>query len=236
MKYAEQQKAIGFANTLKDLNIGITELNKLNFILDDSYINLFSEVSENNLNEDLFSIIAYLKSAVSANIRMIEENSSVIEGTISPSFLAGKTFFIFQEDFIVDMQNLRNNISSLEAEAAKNNLIQDTKLINYIKNSTEDTATFDKLYSFYIPLEDFRRHIEEMTSPFYAEDCSDNCIIGCGTDLGCCSNYTGCCYYSSLFCHWHDLECVNCDKWHCGPLCKPDTRPNRAVKLYLSLI
>lgn len=42
-----------------------------------------------------------------------------------------------------------------------------------------------------------------------------------GTDLGCCGNYSGVCWYSSLLCLAHDLACLKCDKWHCGPACQP---------------
>lgn len=239
-KYAEQQKAIDFATTLKDLNIGITELNKLNFILDDSYINLFSEVSENNLNEDLFSIIAYLKSAVSANIRMIEEKYSVIEGTISPSFLVGKSHFVFQEDLYFDMNVLKENIGLLEREANASDYIGDKNLVSFIKTTNKQKVRFDELYSNYVSKSDFKIHIENEI--LKAGDCSESCYIGCGTDWGCCASYTGCCYYSSLGCLIHDLQCTECippegyPSWYCLPGCKPDgPEGNRPVKVLISL-
>ena len=68
-------------------------------MLNESYNDLFYEVEENNYDEDLFSILTYLRSAVASNLRMINVEENEIEGTISPSFLIGKTHFIFQEDY-----------------------------------------------------------------------------------------------------------------------------------------
>lgn len=235
-KYREQNKTLEFANELKLLNIAQSELETLNYMLDEGFSELFYIVEENRYNQELYSILAYLKSATASNLRMLQQNSNVITGTMSPSFLVGKTFFIFQEDFIVDLESLRNDISSLEEIASQSNLIQDADIVDYIANSTDSFTTFDELYSFYIPLEEFDEHIDYMASPLTAGDCSENCAIGCGTDWGCCGSYTGCCYYSSLFCYWHDKACTNCDKWHCGPDCKPDVVPNRPVKVFQAVI
>ncbi|MBS7320375.1 MAG: hypothetical protein KIG55_02120 [Myroides sp.] len=235
-KYDEQTKAIAFANELKDLNIGKPLLEKLNIMLKEGYGELFYEVHENNYNQELFSIFAYLDSAVSANLRMINEEKTFIEGTISPSFLIGKSFFIFQEDFVVDLVHLRNNIDLLETEAANTGWQKDIDMVNFIKNSTQNNVTFDTLYSFYISKEDFKQHINDKII-FKKGDCSEKCVIGCGSDWGCCMNYTGCCYYSSVFCLWHDLKCTNCEYLYCGPGCKPDgPEGNRPVKVFMALL
>jgi len=230
-KYEEQEKALVFANQLK--NIGQSNLETLNYMLDEGYNDLFYEVDENNYDEDLFSILAYLRSAVASNLRMISVEESEIEGTISPSFLIGKSHFIFQEDYYINLDILRDNIGLLEAEAINTGWQQDMNLVNFINNSTQDFVTFDVLYSFYTSKIDFKEHIAEKVV-YKAGDCSKWCAIGCGTDWGCCGSYTGCCYYSSAFCLWHDLECTNCDKWHCGWDCKPDgPEGNRPVKIIM---
>lgn len=236
-KYDEQAKAITFANELKDLNIGRTELEKLNYMLDEGYNDLFFYVGENNYNEDLFSILSYLNTAVNSNLRMIKEERNEIEGTMSPSFLVGKSHFVFQEDFIVDLDILRRNIGLLEAEALNTGWSQDINMVNFIKNSTQASVTFDKLYSFYASKADFKQHIADKAA-FKAGDCSKWCIIGCGSDWGCCSNYKGCCYYSSQLCFVHDLMCTECfSKELCGPQCKPDgPGGNRPVKVIMILV
>ena len=232
-KYEEQEKALVFANQLK--NIGQSNLETLNYMLDEGYNDLFYEVDENNYDEDLFSILAYLRSAVVSNLRMIENGGSEIEGTISPSFLIGESHFIFQEDFYVNLNTLKNNISLLEAEALDSGWQQDMDLVNFIDSSTEEFVTFDVLYSFYISKADFRQHISDKAI-YKAGDCSKWCLIGCGSDWGCCSNYSGCCYYSSAVCLAQDILCTDCfDKYVCGPKCKPDgPEGNRPVKIIIA--
>lgn len=236
-KYDEQSKAIAFANELKELNLGQSKLQTLDYMIEEGYNELFFYVGENNYNEDLFSILAYLDAAVSSNLRMIETGTDEIEGTISPSFLVEKSHFIFMEDFNVNLDILKDNIDLLEAEAINTGWQQDMSLVNFIQNSTQNSVTFDVLYSFYIPKADFKQHISDKAI-FKAGDCSESCIIGCGSDWGCCSNYTGCCYYSSYLCYMHDLLCTDCAyKKACGPKCQPDgPEGNRKVKVFMSHI
>lgn len=232
-KYGEQNKAIEFSNKLKDYSLDKDELQILNFMLDDGYSVIFYEVNEKKYDVELFSLISYLKSAVSANLRMKNENSNFIRGTISPSFLIGKSNFIFQEDFVIDINLVKNNITLLENSINQNSYPQDLNLVNYFKETSANSVTFDVIYSFYYPNEQYLNHIDFMYTTMHAGDCSSGCWIGCGSDLGCCGNYSGCCYYSSHLCLIHDIACTNCDRWHCGPGCVPDTRPNRTVKILL---
>lgn len=232
-KYAEQNKAIEFSKNLKDYSLNKEELEILDFMLDDGYSVLLYEVNEKKYDIELFSLISYLKAAVSANLRMKNENLDFISGTISPSFLVGKSNFIFQEDFVIDVNLVKNNISLLENSINQNSYPQDLNLVNYFKETSDSSVTFDVIYAFYYPKDQYLNHINDMASKAHAGDCSSSCWIGCGSDLGCCANYSGCCYYSSSICLIHDIACTNCDKWHCGPGCVPDTRPNRTVKILL---
>lgn len=232
-KYGEQNKAIEFSNKLKDYRLNKDELEILNFILDDGYSIILYEVNEKKYDVEIFSLISYLKAAVSANLRMKNENSNFIRGTISPSFLIGKSNFIFQEDFIIDVNLVKNNITLLENSINQNSYPQDLNLVNYFKETSANSVTFDVIYSFYYPNELYLNHINYMYTTMHAGDCSSSCWIGCGSDLGCCGNYSGCCYYSHTLCLIHDIACTNCDKWHCGSGCVPDTRPNRTVKFLM---
>lgn len=67
-KYEEQKRAILFTNQLKSLNIGISELQTLNYMLGKSLAELLYIVNENTYIENLFSIVANLKSAVASNL------------------------------------------------------------------------------------------------------------------------------------------------------------------------
>jgi hypothetical protein len=228
-KYGEQNKAIEFSNKLKNYSLNKDELQILNFMLDDGYSVILYEVNEKRYDVQLFSLISYMKAAVSANLRMKNEKSNFIRGTISPSFLIGKSNFIFQEDFVIDINLVKNNITLLENSINQNSYPQDLNVVNYFKETPANSVTFDVIYSFYYPNEQYLNYINYMNAQMHAGDCSSGCRIGCGSDLGCCANYLGCCYYSSLLCLMHDIACLNCDRWHCGPGCVPDTKPNRRV-------
>lgn len=235
-KYDEQAKAIAFANELKELNLEQSELETLKRMLFEGYNELFFYVDENNYNEDLFSILAYLDSAVSSNLRMREAGAGEIEGTISPSFLVEKSHFIFMEDFNVNLDLLRDNIDLLKEEAINTGLEQDMNMVNFIKTTPKSSVTFDKLYSFYASKIDFKQHIAEKAI-FKAGDCKESCVIGCGSDWGCCGNYKGCCYYSSSLCLAHDLLCTDCGHWTCGWGCVPDgPEGNRVVKIIMGAV
>lgn len=232
-KYGEQNKAIDFSNKLKDYSLNKDELQILNYMLDDGYSVMLYEVNEKKYDVELFSLISYLKAAVSANLRMKNENSNFLKGTISPSFLIGKSNFIFQEDFVIDINVVKNNITLLENSINESSYPQDSKLVNYFKETSANSVTFDVIYSFYYPKEQYLNHINYMYTTMHAGDCSSRCWIGCGSDLGCCGNYSGCCYYSSYLCLVHDIVCASCDEWHCGPGCVPDTKPNRRVDILM---
>ena len=42
-----------------------------------------------------------------------------------------------------------------------------------------------------------------------------------GSQLGCCGNYSGPCYFCHLACLLHDIQCIDCGAWYCGPGCVP---------------
>lgn len=42
-----------------------------------------------------------------------------------------------------------------------------------------------------------------------------------GSGLGCCGNYSGPCYFCHTACLLHDLACLDCSGWYCGPACVP---------------
>lgn len=236
-KWSEQQNALAFAQKLSDTQIDEAELNKLNFILDDGIPSIITDIKENNKDELLYSTIGYLKAATVSNIRKMNSESKEIQGTVSPFFLAGNDWFSFQEDIEVDLNIFRDNPATFQINPNDTVMQADIDLMNYIESTTDTIVTFDRIYKYFYPIEDFQNYVNEMaTIPNHAGDCSVDCSVGCGTDLGCCGNYTGCCLMSSRLCLWHDKACVTCDSGHwwipCGPHCVPDTKPNREVAYF----
>lgn len=192
---------------------------------------LFDDVDTQNLNQEIFSPIYCLKSAVMANLRAIEENSSIITGTISPAFLAGKTMFMFQEDIYIESTLLKDNVAELEK--IDKYADGDDKLLKLIKTTTKEKIRYDEIYELYISKADFLAYVEHNTI-YHSEDCDYvNCAIGCGTDWGCCGSYMGCCQMSAYICYLHDIACTECKPiWFCLPGCKPDYGNNIQVKYY----
>lgn len=43
-----------------------------------------------------------------------------------------------------------------------------------------------------------------------------------GRAWGCCGNYAGSCLYCDSLCLLHDIACISCSFWWCGPMCNPD--------------
>lgn len=56
-----------------------------------------------------------------------------------------------------------------------------------------------------------------------------------GSDHGCCGNYDGPCYFCSNFCLWHDRVCTQCEHWHCGPACVPDSKLTSPTLISIAL-
>lgn len=160
-KYKEQEKAINFSNQLKKSNITKKELEDLNFMIDESIGDFMYQVDPGKKNQELFSMISYLNAAVSANLRMLNNNETEITGTISPSFLVDKSLFLFQEDFVVDLSVLKENIILLETEAKNNGTIHDINMVNFIKTTPKQKVTFDEIYAFYVPKSVFKQHIAD---------------------------------------------------------------------------
>lgn len=229
-KFGEQTKVINFAKEIQQAQLKTDQLNELNYILDNTYLYLFDDVDTQNLNQEIFSPIYCLKSAVMANLRAIEENSSIITGTISPAFLAGKTMFMFQEDIYIESTLLKDNVAELEK--IDKYADGDDKLLKLIKTTTKEKIRYDEIYELYISKADFLAYVERNTI-YHWRDCDyDNCDIGCGTDWGCCGSYMGCCQMSAYLCYLHDIACMACQHIWCFSGCKPDYGDNIKVKYF----
>ncbi len=234
-KYGEQRKALNFAAELNEIKLSKAEMKKLDFMLDEGYQEYIHEITKNGLDLTLYSGISYLKSAVAANLRAIANNSSVITGTLSPTFLVDRTFFMFQEDLKVNIDPLKANIDLLQEEANNYNFESDLNMVNFIRETGKKQITYDELYSFYVDKDDYYNFIENSVTVMHADDCSGWCLIGCGSDWGCCGNYTGCCVFSSATCLAHDLACTECKPaWFCLSGCVPDYGNNRVVRIIMA--
>lgn len=106
------------------------------------------------------------------------------------------------------------------------------ELISFLDTYTEETIRFDDYYSFYVDKNDFNLFVSNMITS--SGGCAWWCPLGCGSDHGCCGNYSGCCLYWHPGCYVHDKMCTNCKpEWFCLPGCKPD-KPSTSLQISIN--
>ena len=146
--------------------------------------------------------------------------------TPHPLYFGGKISFWCQEDYFIDP---RAYLKAIDDRKYKMNS-KEMEVYYYLQNNKSQAAiSIDKLLNILEPKASFMQRIGNV---YYK---STNKILknnppttlaesGCleGSDWGCCSNYSGCCWYWNILCFEHDIACLKCDHWYCGPLCKPE--------------
>lgn len=119
------------------------------------------------------------------------------------------------------MKNILNDYVSENTEIDSST----ANLIDYLESYEEETINFNEYYSFYISNEDYQTFINYQKTDS-SGDCGWYCIMGCGSDHGCCGNYSGCCIYWHIGCYIHDKQCTECQPpKYCLPGCVPDAEP-----------
>lgn len=212
-KLYQADKVIAIANNLKyDLNLD--DYAKI----DTKFKLLFSSIAKKSDVSTISSLLYTMyfhNSIVNAKKRSLQNQTDDCGCTLHPGYLLEKTGFFCQEDFTMNVDNIRNTISH------NKDMFTDAKSIsldNYLKTVTSETITFDKVYSFYV---DKGLYLETLDN--IKRGCGWWCVLGCGSDWGCCGNYSGCCLFSSPICYIHDAMCTDCEpEWFCLPGCVPD--------------
>lgn len=206
------------ANSLKNSNISEQDLKKIMEILNNNSEDFYNRFLETN-DSYLVSAINFHKSILNTAISSIEKNTPC-NCTVHPAFLLDKTFFNCQEEQYYDIGDLK---IALNEYSQNNSLDTGTiNLINFLNSTTDTEIRFDDYYNFYVPKENFKYFIGSTISAA-GGDCAWWCPLGCGSDWGCCGNYSGCCLFASPECWIHDAMCTKCKPaWFCLPGCKPD--------------
>ena len=172
-------------------------------------------------------MLNYYKSIFNvANNSILSEKGC--ECTVHPAFLFEKTNFNCQEEQFLKVNEIKEILYEYKKE---NNVIDSSTadLIYFLNNTDIKKIRFDEYYSYYISKENYELALSNFLNPQVLGnkanrgDCAWWCPLGCGSDHGCCGNYSGCCLYRNLFCYVHDKLCTECKpKWFCLPGCKPD--------------
>lgn len=191
-----------------------------------TFLKLLSQRIEiEQYKSDLIQSSFYHLSIYSTIIRSFE-NKKDCECTTLPAYLVGKSAFWCQEDYFFNVNELISYYN--ENKDYLLNHKGGEKEYNYLKKieGSIDNVSNKELFSLHHSVKKYREATQnefkkaQNNNNFLSKD-RDDCWWGIyGSDLGCCGNYSGCCWFASLECLRHDIACIKCDKWHCGPACK----------------
>jgi hypothetical protein len=175
-----------------------------------------SNLVHSELAKSIYFNIAILKSTK----RALESNSEDCNCAPVPMYYKDESPFICQEDLSYNVNTLLEKIDENINDISQN---YDTVTIETVKEYLESKANEGDFISFEDSYVDLSNGIPTNTFNIAIEDYIETswCILGQGTDLGCCGNYAGCCWYWSTTCFLHDVACLNCEPaWFCFTGCQ----------------
>lgn len=173
----------------------------------------------------LLLLLNYHLSIIRAAIRG-DLNNSTCDCTVHPAFLIDSSYFNCQEDHSYNVSDLKSAMNDYIADFGT--LDTDSQgLYNFLYSTQDVTIDFNSYYSYYVSNSDFNLFLGQQINSI-SGNCGWWCPIGCGSDHGCCGNYSGCCLYRNIMCYVHDKLCTDCNpSWFCLPGCVPDSsQPN----------
>ena len=188
-----------------------------------AFLKLLSQKVEiKQYQSDLIQSAFYHLSIYSTIIRSFE-NKNDCECTPLPAYFVGKSAFWCQEDYFFNVNELFSYYN--ENKDYLFTFKGGEKEYNYLKKlkGNRDEVSNKELFSLHYSIKEFK---EFAISEFNKTQNKNNLVTSdcwwgiSGSDLGCCGNYSGCCWFASMDCLRHDIACLKCDRWHCGPACQ----------------
>lgn len=177
--------------------------------------------------------IFFHQAALRTRLRALERNDPDYACIPYPAYLLGRSYFFCQEDVVMKRNML---LSIFEEHQDLFTTERNRRIYEMVQQSAAEEISFDKVYAYSMSGQDLLRTMERIVNGGVvhqltdakkeaARDCAWWCPLGCGTDWGCCGNYSGCCFYASLECYIHDRLCSNCEpRWFCFEGCVPDKK------------
>ena len=189
---------------------------------------VFSKLIINNENVDYTSQLSqslFFHNSILNSIKRSEQTSQECNCTPHPAYFGDKSPFWCQEDYYVNPNKLIEAVDNSNLKLTE----KEKEVYSFLVSKRNlDAISYDQITRISVP------QFSVKVSDYYKGIKLDNDISGrtsaacsscwweiCGNQLGCCGNYSGCCVLATLDCLWHDIECLNCDKWHCGWACVP---------------
>ncbi len=185
-------------------------------------------VDDNNIKQvPEFVESIFYQNAILNTIGRSKNDKKACNCTPYQAYFVGKSNFWCQEDYYISPNDIIEKVKSSNYKLNK----QETEVYKYLElNKNKAKISIDNLTFITISKEKFDKTVKDYYNKVNEKkanaridllDCND-CFFGvCGNQLGCCGNYSGCCWLATWDCFIHDIACLNCDHWHCGPGCKP---------------
>lgn len=211
------------------------ELQEKDYSIISSQVKSFFEAMFNNssVRKRHVQSIFFHFAVINTKKRALLRNDGLYECLPHPGYILEKSYFWCQEDFFVKVALIK------DVYLKHPDLMKDLKAKNlhdFIMSTNDEFLSYDKIYSFSVTKEKYLKSLDNiyirnnstnntasLSAEIEAGDCAWWCPLGCGSDWGCCGNYSGCCFYRSIECYIHDRICTNCEpKWFCFSGCVPD--------------
>jgi hypothetical protein len=200
-------------------------LNKANDLIENLLVEIFKV---DKVDRVLVQSIFFHRAFIKHNLRMANTGDNTF--LAHPGYFIDKTYFFDQRDYYVKKAVILRVINSHPEFQKDTNTIA---LQEYLTSHQQEELTFDKFYGFYVTAKQLNETIDNILTnrnknmPNESEKraCAWWCPLGCGSDWGCCGNYSGCCLYRNLICLVHDAGCsyTECKpRWLCFSGCVPD--------------
>jgi hypothetical protein len=175
------------------------------------------------------------------NAKKREKQTGVLECVPNPFYILGQSFYSDIKDINIPKQTAQNVLKS-HPEIKNSKGVPE--LNAFLNNLKIDNISFDQIYFLFVDKQQYIKFLEitpnesrlnlmQKSSPRILNkqgvskseggDCGWWCLIGCGSDWGCCGNYEGCCLIWNPLCYLHDDICTCCEYVEfCLPGCVPD--------------
>lgn len=201
---------------LNQENIRVSEIEELlleKLIL--SIKNDGSQLTESELAKSIYFHVAIVKTMK----RAIENNKTDCDCAPVPLYFVDKTPFLCQQDVKYNVADLLNNLESDSSTfIGKYDSLTFQNVRSYLQKKSLETdfVTFEDSYielSNGVSSDNFNDVIDDQIELGW-------CLLGPGSALGCCGNYSGCCWFWNETCLMHDIACWCCKpRWYCFDGC-----------------
>ncbi len=185
---------------------------------------LIKDIDSEKHKSDLIQSTFYHLSILNTVIRSFD--SKDCECTPLPAYFVGKSSFWCQEDYMFDRNQMMSYFKTNKKQLLE--FKDGEKVFNYVSelNLQKEHISYIELFELRYSVKNYKDVILKKYNIDLHQDAQnrdrEDCWLGIlGSDLGCCGNYSGCCWVATMDCFWHDVECLNCDHWHCGWACEP---------------